>query len=322
MSAPRGHAPAALELDGLTKSFGDLRAVDDVCLEVAAGEVFGLLGPNGAGKTTTIRMICAETAPDAGRVLLHGRPLTAAADDRARIGLCPQELVVWPKLTCVEQLEMTGSLYGLPGRAARRRATDLLDELGLAEKARALGGTLSGGQQRRLNIALALVHDPELVILDEPSAGLDPQSRALVRDVVRARARTATVVLTTHDMEEADRLSDRVAVIDRGRVLTSGSPTDLKAGAGGGVVELRFVGSGSDEGAAVAALAAMDGALPEVVVRPAPGLVSVHADDPTAVLPALLEALARAGLAADEVRLRAPSLEDVFLGLTGRSLRS
>ena len=166
MSAPRGHAPAALELDGLTKSFGDLRAVDDVCLEVAAGEVFGLLGPNGAGKTTTIRMICAETAPDAGRVLLHGRPLTAAADDRARIGLCPQELVVWPKLTCVEQLEMTGSLYGLPGRAARRRATDLLDELGLAEKARALGGTLSGGQQRRLNIALALVHDPELVILD------------------------------------------------------------------------------------------------------------------------------------------------------------
>lgn len=320
MSTPRnGHdARPALTLDGLTKSFGALRAVDDVHLEVAAGEVFGLLGPNGAGKTTTIRMICGETAPDAGRVLLHGRPLTSAADDRARIGVCPQELVVWPKLTCTEQLEMTGGLYGLRAREARRRAGALLEELGLAEKARALGGTLSGGQQRRLNIALALVHDPELIVLDEPSAGLDPQSRALVRDVVRARARAATIVLTTHDMEEADRLSDRVAIVDHGRVLAEGSPTELRAAAGGGVVELRFVGDGNAEGTAAAALAG----LPDVVVRPAPGLVSVHADDPTAVLPALLAALAAAGVAADEVRLRAPSLEDVFLGLTGRSLRS
>lgn len=312
-----GAAPA-LTLDGLTKTFGPLRAVDDVHLDIGVGEVFGLLGPNGAGKTTTIRMICGETAPDAGRVLLHGRPLTSAADDRARIGVCPQELVVWPKLTCTEQLEMTGGLYGLPTRVARRRAGELLDELGLAEKARARGGTLSGGQQRRLNIALALVHDPELVVLDEPSAGLDPQSRALVRDVVRARARTATVLLTTHDMEEADRLSDRVAIVDHGRVLAEGSPSRLRAAAGGGVVELRFVGDGSAEEAAAAALAGV----PDVAVRPAPGLVSVHADDPTAVLPALLAALAAAGLAADEVRLRAPSLEDVFLGLTGRSLRS
>jgi len=307
---------AVLTLDGLTKRFGDLVAVDDLSVDVRPGEVFGLLGPNGAGKTTTIRMICGELAPDAGRILLRGRPVTGAADDRARIGLCPQELVVWDKLTCTEQLELTGRLYGLPRATARARSTQLLDDLGLATKAKARGGTLSGGQQRRLNIALALVHDPDLVVLDEPSAGLDPQSRALVRDVIRARARTSTVIVTTHDMDEADRLSDRVAIVDRGRVLVCDAPGALRRDTGGGVIELRFVGGGEE--AAAAALAGVRGP----TVRRSPGMVSVHVDDPTAALPAVLDVVATCDVAADEVRLRAPSLEDVFLRLTGRSLRS
>lgn len=307
---------SVLTLEALTKVFGDVLAVDDLSADVRPGEVFGLLGPNGAGKTTTIRMICGELAPDSGRVLLGGRPVTATADDRARIGLCPQELVVWDKLTCSEQLQLAGELYGLPAPAARAHAAELLDDLGLTAKAGALAGTLSGGQRRRLNIALALVHDPELVVLDEPCAGLDPQSRALVRDVIRARARTATVVLTTHDMDEADRLSDRVAIVDRGRVLVCDTPGALRRANGGGVIELRYVGGG-EEGA-VAALTGVRG----LAVRPSPGMVSVHADQPTAALPAVLAAVAGCAVAADEVRLRAPSLEDVFLSLTGRSLRS
>ncbi|NLT55561.1 MAG: ABC transporter ATP-binding protein [Actinomycetales bacterium] len=306
----------ALTLDGLTKSFGDLTAVSDLHATVEQGEVFGLLGPNGAGKTTTIRMISGELRPDRGQVLLRGHPLRASADDRARIGVCPQENVLWDKLTCREQLEFTGRMYGLSRPLARRRADDLLEELGLVEKARARGGALSGGQRRRLSIALALVHEPELVILDEPSAGLDPQSRALVRDVVRSRARVASVVLTTHDMDEADRLSDRVAVVDRGRLLACGPPAELRSRLGGGVVELRFFGGGED--AAVAALSTV----PDLAVQAGPGLVSVRTDRPSTVLPGLLAALDERGAPADEVRLRSPSLEDVFLELTGRSLRS
>jgi ABC-2 type transport system ATP-binding protein len=307
---------AILTLDGLTKTFDGVRAVDDLHAEVLPGEVFGLLGPNGAGKTTTIRMICGELSPDSGRILLGGRPVTASAEDRCRIGLCPQELVIWEKLTCTEQLEFTGQMYGMPRVTARVRAAELLDELGLTGKARALAGTLSGGQRRRLNIALALVHSPELVVLDEPSAGLDPQSRALVRDVIRAQAQVSTVILTTHDMDEADRLSDRVAIIDGGRVLVCDAPAALRAANGGGVIELRFVGGGEEHATAV--LAGLAG----LTVRSGPGMVSVHTDDPTGALPEVLAALGRGGVAADEVRLRAPSLEDVFLGLTGRSLRS
>ena len=248
-----------LTLDGLRKSYGDVLAVNDLSAEIRSGEVFGLLGPNGAGKTTVLRLICGEIRPDAGRLLLDGRPLTASADDRVRVGLCPQELVVWEKHTCREQLEFVGRLYGIPRRRVRDTAAGLLDRLGLTPKADARGGTLSGGQKRRLNLALALIHDPGLVVLDEPEAGLDPQSRVLVRDLVREVARTATVVITTHDMDEAGRMSDRVAVVDGGTVLACDSPEALRRSLGEGVVE---------------------------------------------------------------THVRTPSLEDVFLHLTGRSLRS
>nr|WSY56430.1 ABC transporter ATP-binding protein [Streptomyces sp. NBC_00886] len=320
----RAARDTVLTVTGVSKRFGTVPAVRELTFEVRSGEVFGLLGPNGAGKTTAIRMICGELAPDEGRILLHGRPIRASADDRARVGLCPQELVVWDRLTCREQLEFIGQMYRLPRRRLRERAARLLAELGLDGKAGALGATLSGGLKRRLNIALAVVHEPELAVLDEPAAGLDPQSRVLVRDFIRSLARHRTVLLTTHDMDEAERICDRVAIIDRGCLLVCDTPEELKRGAGegpdgqfrSGVIELRF--SRPVEHRATSVLAA----IPDIDVQQSPGLLTVRAAHADALLPDLVERLRKAGVPADEVRLRATSLEDVFLALTGRTLRS
>ena len=199
-----------LRASGLTKRYGDVVAVDDVSFEIRRGEIVGFLGPNGAGKTTTLKMLCGLLRPDAGRIDI--------APPRS-IGVSPQFIVIWDALTSFEQLEFMGRMYGLARAAARRRAATLLATFGLQENAHRLGRTLSGGMQRRLNIALALVHEPAIVFLDEPQAGLDPQSRVLVREYIRSLAGRATVVVATHDMEEADKLSDRVCIIDHGRLL-------------------------------------------------------------------------------------------------------
>lgn len=178
-------------------------------------------------------MICGLVRPDTGRILIHGRP--AGAPDVAReIGLAPQDTVLWPKLTCLEQLTFIGEMYGIPPAEAQRRGMALLEEVGLEGKSDRLARTLSGGMRRRLNLILAMVHDPDILVLDEPETGLDPQSRVMVREMIRslARSRGKTVILTTHDMDEADRLSDRVAIIDHGRVLVVDSPESLKTRAG------------------------------------------------------------------------------------------
>jgi ABC-2 type transport system ATP-binding protein len=215
-----------LRLESLVKRYGELVAVDSLTLEARPGEILGLLGPNGAGKSTTISMICGLLRPDSGKVFLDGEEL--GRDGRRRsIGYCPQAAVVWERLTCLEQLEYVGRLYGASRTEARARSASLLESFGLSEQARKQARFLSGGMQRRLNIALALIHDPALVVLDEPEAGLDPQSRALVRDYIRGLAERKTVILATHDMDEAERLADRVAIIDRGRLLELDSPAAL-----------------------------------------------------------------------------------------------
>jgi ABC-2 type transport system ATP-binding protein len=219
----------SLKMEGLTKRFGELKAVDSLDLEVRSGEVFGLLGPNGAGKTTTISMVCGLLAADSGRVLLDGREIAGDRLARRSMGYCPQRLVIWDRLTCREQLEFSGRLYGMGRAEVRASAGRLLSDLGLEEKAGKQARTLSGGMQRRLNIALALVHDPSLVVFDEPEAGLDPQSRVLVRDYIRSLADRKTVIVTTHDMDEAERMSDRVAIMDQGKLLVLDSPAALKA---------------------------------------------------------------------------------------------
>jgi ABC-2 type transport system ATP-binding protein len=311
-----------LQTEHLTKRYGSLTAVNDLSLEVHEGEVFGFLGPNGAGKTTSINLMCGLLKPDAGRVLIHGQAVHGGAPEvRARVGVCPQETILWEKLTGLEQLEFIGSLYGVPPRRARQRGGALLEALGLSSKADQLAGKLSGGMKRRLNLALALVHDPEILVLDEPEAGLDPQSRVLVREYIRSLARRKTVILTTHNMDEAERLADRVAIIDHGQLLVADTPDALKRTVGeGDVLEIDIsdeaspASPSSEPASAIAARFFTDvSTINHTLTARGHGLIER--------LPELLEALREAGIRTSNVRLRANSLEDVFISLTGRRLR-
>jgi ABC-2 type transport system ATP-binding protein len=311
---------AILSVRGLTKSFGNLTAVTDLSLEIRKGEIFGFLGPNGAGKTTAISMICGLLKEDSGEVMIKGRHLS----DNYRalkhmVGLCPQEIVIWEDLTCLEQLEMTGRLYDVQRKAAQKKALELLDILGLTEKRNKRAKTLSGGMKRRLNIALALVHEPEILILDEPQAGLDPQSRVLVRDYIRSLAENITVILTTHDMDEADRLSDRVAIIDYGRLLVLDTPEKLKNQVGkGDILEIKIV-PGQDEKVYIF-LAKLPGNLRHIMHHETNTLQLIGSGIMDS-LPSLLERFKKSRLEIEDMMLRKKTLEDVFISLTGRRLR-
>jgi ABC-2 type transport system ATP-binding protein len=298
----------------LTKKYGAVTAVEDLSLQVCAGEVFGLLGPNGAGKTTSIFMMCGLLKPDAGEVRIHGKRIRDAGT-RTRVGVCPQSIVLWNTLTCMEQLEFIGAMYDMPSRLARERGGMLLEAMGLGEKRNKLARTLSGGMQRRLNLIMALVHDPEILVLDEPEAGLDPQSRVLVREFVKSLARQKTILLTTHNMDEAERMADRVAIIDHGKLLVSDTPDALKRTMGeGDVLELEV-----KDAAYATAQAVVARFVPNV--RAEDQKLLVRARGIVDTLPAILHALREAGVPLGEVRLRANTLEDVFLQLTGRRLR-
>jgi ABC-2 type transport system ATP-binding protein len=253
-------------------------------------------------------------------VRIHGKPVRdGAAEVRARVGVCQQSVVVWERLTCREQLQFIGQMYGLDSREARRRGERLLEELDLVEKGSQQARTLSGGMQRRLNIALALVHDPEIVVLDEPEAGLDPQSRVRVRQYIQSLARRKTVILTTHNMDEADRVADRVAIIDHGELLVCDTPERLKQRLGeGDVVEIQLLDGvqGLER-----SRQALDGLVEEVQYDAAGRMLRVRALHAVGKLAAIIEALAQAGLQPGEVSIRANTLEDVFIQLTGRRLR-
>ena len=315
----RFDAEVILSLQGLRKSFGDVEAVRDLSLEVLRGEVFGFLGPNGAGKTTTIRMICGLLRADAGEIHVNGASVREDIRScRRRIGLCPQELVIWETLTCLEQLVFVGTQYDLPRREALQRSRELLGILGLSDRANRLAKTLSGGMKRRLNLALALVHDPELLVLDEPQAGLDPQSRILVREYILSLAREKTVLVTTHEMDEADRLARRIGILDHGRLLVLDSPERLKeAHAGGEVLEL---GIPEADGAALDAFLAT--LSPDLTrMESLPGTLRLSGAALHQRIPELLQGMRAGGLEPRDVTLRKPTLEDVFISLTGRGLR-
>jgi len=217
----------------LSKFFGHLKAVDNLDLEVRQGEILGFLGPNGAGKSTTINIICGLLNPDSGLVNIYGKDLRKYHRMRHKIGLCPQENIFWPKLTGLEQLQFMARMYGIGITSSKKRSKELLARLGLEGKANKVSSKWSGGMKRRLNIALALIHDPEILILDEPEAGLDPQSRVMVREFIKSFTPQKTVLLTTHNMDEADRMSERVAIIDEGKIIARGTPGELKASVGG-----------------------------------------------------------------------------------------
>ena len=310
-----------LHTEGLTKSYGNLKAVDDLNLEVYKGEIFGFLGPNGAGKTTSINMMCGLLRPDSGRVLIQNVPISKGdAKIRARMGVCPQEVVLWDRLTCIEQLQFMGEMYGMAGSEAKERGDQLIREFDLLEKANTQAHKLSGGMQRRLNLAMSLIHDPDILILDEPEVGLDPQSRVKIREYIQSLAREKTVILTTHNMDEADRVADRVAIMDYGKILVLDTPEALKRSVGeGSVLELQLSAEKLDEEKIRMALLDVGD---EMRVEIIDGVLNLHASDVLTLLPRVTGRLSAIGVDLGEVHIRESTLEDVFIQLTGRRLRS
>jgi ABC-2 type transport system ATP-binding protein len=263
-------------------------------------------------------MICGLLQPDAGQIFIHGTEVRHDKRLRNNIGLCPQEVIIWPKLTCLEQLIFMGEMYGMTTGEARQSGKLLLDRLGLTAKAHQLGATLSGGMKRRLNICLALVHDPEIVILDEPEAGLDPQGRIMVRDFIRGLGKSKTVILTTHNMDEADRLSGRVAIIDNGKLLLTDTPENLKKTAGtGDVLEITLqTESGKGLKEAEAALHTIT----RNTMISGSGIL-VREKNVIAMIPVITGRLRDADFTCTEIKMRANTLEDVFIQMTGKRLR-
>jgi ABC-2 type transport system ATP-binding protein len=311
-------APLVLEATGLRKTFGDLVAVAGVDVRIATGETYGLLGPNGAGKTTTISMVAGLLSRDAGEVVVDGRPLTTrSVEAKAAIGLVPQELAIYPDLTGRENLAFFGRLYGGTAKDLTGRIDEVLQVIGLADRAGDLTKEYSGGMKRRLNIGIGLLHRPRLLILDEPTVGVDPQSRnAILESVEQLAGEGMAVLYTTHYMEEAERLCDRVGIIDQGEIKAEGTRRDLVALVGHND-RIALTASGNLERAAAAARA-LDGV---ESASASDGRVEVVAADAASLLPALLGGLAEAGVQVSGVEVTEPNLEAVFLHLTGKALR-
>ena len=304
----------AIRTDGLVKRFGELTALDGVDLEVQQGTVFGLLGPNGAGKTTAVRILATILRPDEGRAEVLGRDVVHQADAvRRRIGLAGQYSAVDPNLTGRENLRMVGLLGQLPRADVLPRAAELLERFDLTDAADRPLRTYSGGMRRRLDIAASLVQRPPVLFLDEPTSGLDLTSRNALWDMIHELvADGTTVLLTTQYLEEADRLADRVAVVDGGRVIANDTPERLKADLGSTVVEMRFDTDGGSERAA----ALLEGQIRGRVDRD-DSTVRITADRGAHVLIEVLRRLDGNGLEPDALTVREPSLDDVFLKLTG-----
>jgi ABC-2 type transport system ATP-binding protein len=302
----------------LRKRFKERLAVDGVGFEVAPGETYGLLGPNGAGKTTTISMICGLLRRDGGEVTVAGASLDRDPGQvKAAIGYVPQDVALYPDLSGLENLRFWGRMYGLAGRDLAERVEATLEVVGLTERAGDKVADYSGGMQRRLNIAAGMLHRPRLLVLDEPTAGVDPQSRnAILGNVEALGGQGIGVLYTTHYMEEAERLCDRVGIIDQGRLIAEGTRRELVARVGErGRIELTATG---DLAGLAAAAARVDGVDEASVVA---GGVHLVAREAGPLLPRLLEAAEHAGAEVTSVELVEPDLEAVFLHLTGKALR-
>lgn len=306
-----------LRVQGLFKAFGAIRAVDDVSFEVQPGEIYGLLGPNGAGKTTSISMISGLLKPDAGEVLVAGNPFWSNPQRAKRImGVVPQELSIYEELTGRENLEFWGRMAGLGSSEVKARAAELLEALSLTDRARDAVKTYSGGMKRRINLGCALLHRPRLLLLDEPTVGIDPQARLNILEFIRGLCASGTAILyTTHYLEEAETLCQRIGIIDHGRLLAEGTLAELRDRLGGDrvfVLEADFKDSSPD---------AWDGFHQRfrVIQKSERQLVvaAVGVRDPSDCLRDLLGLPVRV----ENVTLKRPSLNDVFLQLTGRDLR-
>jgi len=316
-------APAVI-IQNLQKSYGNTKAVKDVSFQVEPGEIFGLLGPNGAGKTTTIRCLCTLAMPDAGKIEVSGiSVIDKPKQARQRIGYVAQEVALDKILTGRELLQLQAALYHLPSKLAKERIETMIDTLGLQEYADKKSGTYSGGIRKRLDLAAGLLHKPDLLVLDEPTVGLDIESRVVMWDILRQlRDAGTTVLLTSHYLEEVDALADRVAIIDKGVVIASGTPSQLKDRVGGDRVTLRIREFSPMEEAEKAK--DMLKSLPfvqEVIINNAQGnslnLVVTPQNDALIVIQQALQA---AGLPTFGIAQSRPSLDDVYLAATGKTL--
>jgi ABC-2 type transport system ATP-binding protein len=300
----------ALEVRDARKRFGATQALDGLTFRLGEGELLGLLGPNGAGKTTLIRAIAGRVRLDSGAVTLFGCAIAAGAP-RADLGVVPQENALYPLLTARENLETFGRLNGLEGRRLRERTAWALEWTGLADRARSVVRSFSGGMKRRLNLACGVLHEPKLVLLDEPTVGVDPQSRERIYDMLAGlRSDGASLLLTTHYLEEAEARCERIVVVDRGRAVAAGTLPELvdQAGLGGRLVRLRL-----DRAAAAAP--------PGFQREGDTGVLTATIRDVGAELPGLLARVREAGLGVRDLEVRTTSLQAVFLKLTGRELR-
>ncbi len=309
-----------LEVHDLVKKYGDFTAVKGVSFDIREGEIFSLLGPNGAGKTTTISVVSTLYAPTAGDALVAGHsvihdPMAV----RQLIGVVPQELALYDDLTARENLAFWGQMYNLGGKALSARIAEVLEQIGLADKANQRVKTYSGGMKRRVNIGVGLLHRPRLLFMDEPTVGIDPQSRRAILDSVKALNREGmTVLYTTHYMEEAQELSDRVGIIDHGELIALGTQAELRRQVGENDAIVLHIGEGEDGEALAVAIRAIDGILQAQVADHA---ITVIAADAEEILAPAITAANQVGVKIRSVEIKEPDLEAVFLHLTGRALR-
>ena len=310
-----------LVTEHLVKQYGDLTAVDDVSFRAEKGTVFGLLGPNGAGKSTTINCISGLLSPTSGHIAVAGHDI--AKDGKAArksLGIVPQEIAVYEDLPAIDNLRYWGKAYGMGGKELESRVAEVLDYIGLADRAKDLPKTFSGGMKRRLNFGCGIVHKPAVILLDEPTVGVDPQSRSRLFDLVEnERDNGACVVYTTHYMEEAERLCDSLAIIDHGKLIAQGTVAGLKAELGTrDALQL----SGEFPDGVRVALENLTGALDELeVIGEEDGSITLALSNASQHLPAVFDAVSGAGGSISETSLRSPNLETLFLLLTGKELR-
>lgn len=306
-----------LKISDLTKRYKELVAVDRVSFEVNPGEIFGFLGPNGAGKTTTINCICGLLTPDSGSVEIDGQDIFSAPGQvKAKLGVVPQEIALYEEFNAVENLQFWGGLYGMKSKALKSRIQALLELTGLTDRAKAPVKTYSGGMKRRLNMAAGLIHEPKLLLLDEPTVGIDPQTRHQMLDTIRQIADSGTTILyTTHYMDEAENLCDRLAIIDHGRILAKGTQQEIQQIVG----ENRLLKVNGQFDKSVAET------LPQKIKDLA--LINIQETEVLYSLPvkettgAFLETLVKSGFEIDNLSIKEPSLDSVFIKLTGRELR-
>lgn len=309
-----------LEVRNLVKKYGEKLAVDDISFDIREGEIFSLLGPNGAGKTTTISILSTLFSPSAGDASILGYSVTKNPMEVKRlIGVVPQEIALYDDMTALENLNFWGEMYGLSGGALKTRVKELLEQIGLADRAKERIKTYSGGMKRRVNIAVGLMHKPRLLFMDEPTVGIDPQSRRAILDSVKSLNKAGmTILYTTHYMEEAQELSDRVGIIDHGKLIALGTQSELTAKVGEMDTLILHLGENEDAEHLAEALKTLNGVLQ---ANPSDHTIALVTPSAEELLAPVVSRANELGIKIHSIDMREPNLEAVFLHLTGRALR-